>query len=335
MSKSNSKLISVIIPIYNTEPYLRHCIESVLKQTYSTFEIILVNDGSTDHCGEICDEYASDYDKIKVIHKENGGVSDARNTGLEVAKGQYITFIDSDDRVDKTYLDYLYKMLLEEHADIAVCGFIRTSNEKTKRNLEKIDKFTCTNLEGLGHLFGPYYIQLTIACCKLYKKSLFQNIRFPVGKLHEDEFTTYKLIHGAERIAVSTKKLYFYMQHKASTMNRVKFSLQSRLDTLEFLKERIQFFDDIDEPILRDKTIKNCFFIYENINDNLKNHQSISERELFKADFYQFKDKLEESEQNLKFKVYYKSYYLNPVLASFSFGLVRTLKSKLFGIFKL
>lgn len=328
MSKPRSELISVIIPIYNSESYLRRCIESILKQTYKRIEIILVNDGSTDHCGEICDEYASKYEHIEVIHKENGGIGDARNTGLEKARGKYVAFVDSDDWIDVTYFEYLYNLLIEEDADIAVCDYAKTKNEKINARTKKIEKFSKTGKEGLSLIYGTYYIQIITPWGKLYKKSLFKNVRYPVGKIHDDEFTTYKLISNAKRIVVSNKKLYFYWLHDASSMEKTKFSLKSRMESIEFLSERIHFFENINESILRDKTIKECFFYYEKVNDNLINNLSEGEKKSFKKDFYQFKETLDESNQSLKFKVYYKFYYFNPVIAKFIYGLLITIKSK-------
>lgn len=329
MSKFSSELISVIIPIYNSEPYLKRCIESVLKQTYKKLEIILVNDGSTDHCGGICDEYASKYEHIEVIHKENGGMADARNAGLEISRGKYVAIVDSDDWIDETYFEYLCNLLIEEDADIAICDYIKTKNEKINPSTNKIEKFTKTGKEGLSLIYGSYYIQIITPWGKLYKKSLFKDVRYPFGKIHDDEFTTYKLIYNAKRIVVSNKKLYFYYLHDASSMEKTKFSLESRMESIEFLSERIQFFESINEYILRDKTIKECFFYYEKVNDNLINNLSEKEKKSFKKDFYQFKETLDESNQSLKFKVYYKFYYFNPVIVSFIYGLLINIKSKL------
>ena len=134
MSKKKSK-ISVIVPIYNVEPYLHRCVDSLLLQTYQDFELILIDDGSTDNCGMICDEYAALDDRIRVIHKLNGGLSDARNVGLEIATGEYIAFVDSDDWVARDYLECLFVTLCETGADICECNLIKTTGEKNIHNV--------------------------------------------------------------------------------------------------------------------------------------------------------------------------------------------------------
>ncbi len=127
------ELISIVIPIYNVEKYLKNCVDSVCNQTYRNLEIILVDDGSPDHCPEICEDYARNDSRVRVIHKQNGGLSDARNYGIEVAKGKYITCIDSDDYVSEDFIEYLYKLLKDANADISVCGFIKTKNLNENR----------------------------------------------------------------------------------------------------------------------------------------------------------------------------------------------------------
>lgn len=231
-------LISVVVSIYNVEKYLRKCIETIINQTYNNIEIILVNDGSTDNSLKICDEYKVKDARISIINKKNGGLSDARNTGLKSAKGKYICFIDADDYINEKYIEELYKLIIENNAQIAVCNF-----EKVDENEKCIFKNDITTnqfsgKEALEYLNGDNFS--VVAWDKLYDINLFKNIKYPVGKIHEDEFTTYKLYYIAEKIAITSKVLYYYRQVETSIMNR-KFNIK-RLDALEAFEEKTKFF---------------------------------------------------------------------------------------------
>ncbi len=211
-------LISVIIPIYKVEYYIHKCIDSVLNQSYKNLEIILVDKGPPDRCGGICDEYAMVDNRIKVIHKENGGLSDARNVGIESATGSYITLIDGDDWIHNKYIEKLYKLIKIKNADIAVCNFIKTYTENVPQVEDEIIICEFSNIEALKQLTDKYYIQMVVAWGKLYKKELFEHIRYPLGKTHEDEFTTHKLLFKASKIVFTTEPLLYYRQRKDSIM---------------------------------------------------------------------------------------------------------------------
>ena len=212
--KKNIEKISVIIPMYKVEKYLKKCIESVLKQTYTNLEIILVDDGSPDNCGEICEEYKKKDSRIKVIHKENGGLSDARNKGIDVATGKYVTFIDSDDFIEKNYVEFLYNLIRKYNADISI------GSHKIIYNNIIIDKSTYKEFSEnsekiLEKILYDDGVDLS-AWGKLYKIKLFDGIRFPKGRLYEDSATTYKLIHLANVIAVSSRPIYNYVMRNNS-----------------------------------------------------------------------------------------------------------------------
>lgn len=237
------ELISVIVPVYNVENYLGNCVDSILNQTYKNLEIILIDDGSTDTSGKICDNYSHKNSNITVIHKKNGGLSDARNSGIDIANGKYISFIDSDDSIDECYFETLYGLIKNYDCDMSLVFFKRVYEDGTDKdcNNEYYYEKCFSNVE----LFRKYYESETgpnviIACNKLYKKSLFDNIRFPFGKLNEDEGTIYKVIFATDKIAVSNKKLYFYLQRNNSIMNS-KFT-KKNLDALEFIREKSSFF---------------------------------------------------------------------------------------------
>lgn len=224
------ELISVIVPIFNVEKYLNRCIESLLNQTYKNIELILVDDGSTDRCGEICDMYAIKDSRVKVIHKKNGGLSDARNVGLNIARGYYISFVDSDDWVHSDYLKLMYEYLVNNNADICECDILITSNFVT----EITDTIITTDLydtkSALRELIKDTVFHQHV-WNKLYKKESINGIKFPIGKINEDEFWTYKVFGNCNRIVKLNKVLYYYFQRNTSIMGS-KYNL-NRLDALK------------------------------------------------------------------------------------------------------
>ncbi len=234
--------ISIIVPVYNVESYLPKCINSLINQTYKNIEIILVDDGSSDNSGHICDKFAKEDKRVKVIHKENGGLSDARNKGIEIAKGSYITFIDSDDYVSPKYCEILYGLLKKYNADIAISDY-QTFTEKDVI-LEQIinEEIVMDSKKALANLYDKDYdIAMRVAWGKLYKINLFDKIRYPKGKINEDEFVIHYLYDMAKKVVLTKSKLYYYLQRESSIMGKT-FSLK-RLDALEALKDRIDFFD--------------------------------------------------------------------------------------------
>lgn len=214
-------LISVIIPVYNVECYLHRCLNSVLNQTYSHLEILLVDDGSTDSSGKICDEFSALDQRVKIIHKENGGLSDARNRGIDEAKGEYITFIDSDDYIDEDMIEYLYGLLTKMNTKISVCTN-RLCNEDTgKIRLDGDDgkEERLTSCESCRRLLYSQAFGMS-ACAKLYHHSLFTSIRYPKGKLYEDTATTYKFLIKAGSVAYGRTCKYNYCLRSGSITRR-------------------------------------------------------------------------------------------------------------------
>lgn len=210
-----NQIISVIVPVYNVEKYIKRCIESIINQSYKELEIILVDDGSTDASGRICDEFLNLDQRIKVIHKKNGGLSDARNCGIEAATGGYIAFIDSDDYIEPTMFETLIRNLVEFDADISACGYDMIYTGSVKNISEGSSIIRYSTADAFKVLLHKNNMGI-IAWNKLYKKKLLQVIRFPINKHFEDINTTYKIISKANFIVYDPKPLYHYIQRNSS-----------------------------------------------------------------------------------------------------------------------
>ena len=224
--------ISVIVPVYKIEKYIDDCIESILGQTYTNFELILVDDGSPDNCGMICDKYRKQDARIQVIHKQNGGLSDARNAGLKVAVGEYITFVDGDDMVSEKYLEIMYQAAKYYQADIVQGEFADNKDELGKKQ----DRTTIvyTREEALNHYLQQNMVEV-IACAKLYSKKCFSNVEYPKGRINEDNLTTYKNIWKANKLVCIPNFIYYYRLNPNSIMQS-GFSAK-RFEILSFQKE--------------------------------------------------------------------------------------------------
>ena len=211
----NEKLVSVIVPIYNVEAYLNRCIDSIVNQTYKNLEILLIDDGSTDYSGKICDEYAKKDKRITTIHKKNGGLSDARNVGIEKANGKYITFVDSDDYIDIDYIEYLYSLIKKYKTNISFCK-LRVIYNNNKRNQKQNAKDCIYNkIKAFKDILYAKNFDVS-ACGKMYLTEDFADVRFPKGKLFEDNATIYKIIDKNEYIAVGFEYKYNYIIRKNS-----------------------------------------------------------------------------------------------------------------------
>lgn len=237
------ELISVIVPIYQVEGYLRRCIDSICGQTYPRLEIILVDDGSPDGCGAICDEYAARDSRVKVIHKNNGGLSDARNAGLDAARGQYIGFVDGDDYIKPEMYGTMLDRLKSARADLAVCAFLvvdERGNVLADQQLAAPDRdMLLTREEAFEQLMGKNLVSFATAPNRLYRRGLFSELRFPKGRLHEDEFTAHSIYWQCERVSFLREPLYCYVQHSGSIMGE-EFSIK-RLDGVDALLDRADF----------------------------------------------------------------------------------------------
>lgn len=232
--KIYNELISIIVPVYNVEQYLDNCVRSIITQTYRHIEIILVDDGSTDRSGEMCDAFAKTDERIKVVHKKNGGLSDARNVGIDIATGKFIMFVDSDDYITNYAVGYLYKLVKETEANISVGRLEVTKKLNSEGTLHTGQVYTYTNKEAIGQLLYANLFS-TSAPAKLYERKLFENIRFPVGKLHEDLYTIYKIMDKAHKVVYGSEVVYFYY-HRTGSITVSKFSVR-RLDAIDALNQ--------------------------------------------------------------------------------------------------
>lgn len=269
-------LISVIVPIYNVEKYLNRCVDSVISQTYTNLEICLVNDGSTDNSGRICDEYMKVDSRIKVIHKKNGGLSDARNAALKLISGEYVTFIDSDDFVATDFIEYLYELIIKNNSDISFAGLqsIKEDNSPEK-SIEKfyleltaedaIKKMLCNR--GVSHT----------ACGKLFKSNLWSNNCFPKGVLYEDYAIIYKIFSLANNIVLGDGRKYYYCIRKNSIMttklNERQFVLLKISE--EVTKFLVNKYQNINVEALRLNVVTNCKVLKRVLDNDFKSYPKI------------------------------------------------------------
>ena len=234
-------LISIIIPVYKVEKYLEKCIQSVINQTYENLQIILVDDGSPDNCGKICDEYAKKDHRIEVIHKSNGGLSDARNKGLEIAKGEYIGFVDSDDYIEADMYEVLYNLLKQYNADVSICNFYTVSQWKISRKNADNEINEYNRSEILKEILLDKNIQ-SYAWNKLYKKELFDEIKYPIEKKYEDIGTTFYLLEKCNKVVVTGKSEYYYINRQDSIVNNVTESTIT--DYIELIMQRYDYIEE-------------------------------------------------------------------------------------------
>ena len=235
--------ISVIVPVYKVEPYLRKCVDSILAQTFQDFELILVDDGSPDQCGAICEEYARKCGNVIALHRENGGLSAARNTGIDWAMehsdSRWLAFVDSDDYVHSDYLKRMYEDAKEKNADLVVCDFVRVDEAET--TIEEEHRFSELLTDDKQKLFEYLNSDWRIrpSWNKLYKKTLFADLRFAVGKIHEDEFIIHHILWKCCRISIIDAGLYYYRTRANSIV--ATETAKSRLDGFEAVIEQCEF----------------------------------------------------------------------------------------------
>ncbi len=257
--------ISIIVPVYNMEQFLQRCLDSILSQTFQDIEVILVNDGSTDNSGQICREYAGKDPRIVLIDKENGGLSSARNAGLDAAKGEYVGFVDSDDHIAPNMYQLLYENLVKYGADISICSFYFEYGDGRICHTKPGGICRCmNNEEAIRTLLSRKHFE-NYVCDKLYKKVLFDRIRFPENELYEDIAVTYKLLDNSRAVIYQSEPKYYYVQRPGSIVNsgfsirKLQFVEQCR-KLVDFSKSRGGLYDRETQTFL---ALASLWLIYE------------------------------------------------------------------------
>lgn len=323
--------LSVIIPVYNVEAYLPKCIDSVRNQTYRNLEILLINDGSTDSCGSICEQYAALDARIKVIHKENGGLADARNMGIEAATGEYLGFVDSDDWIDEDMYEVLYGLISEYRADVAICRIREVSRQGIIDGSTQ-DLVVCDGTEALLIMAtqkNNYRFNHTVTN-KLIQKELLQNARFPLGMLVEDIYFTPQLIYTSKRCVYKDAAKYNYLTDRQNSIMNAKVTDKMICDELNGYQELERFLSSkgIHESIAH---IRAAFlgrllnFHYEVRNSSLQNKERLLAdlEELFHSNL----NKSMKTKMNSKMKVQISLFDLSPRLYDGVHGVVKKAKT--------
>ena len=255
ITQNNLPLVSVVIPIYRIEAYMDKCISSVIQQTYQNLEIILVDDGSPDKCPQKCDEYAKKDARIKVIHKENGGLSDARNAGIDVFKGAYITFIDGDDYVTPTYVEYLFSLFdYSDNCNVTACNHFIVRKGNATPNFDAKEVLVLNQREAFDSVLYHEKIDVT-ACGKLYKREVFKDLRYPKGRIYEDTYLFGSIIEKSSEIVCGPIAQYYYIQRDSSivhtSFNETKLEF---IDSVNVLVQKAETFDpSLHEACVRRK----------------------------------------------------------------------------------
>ena len=246
MNPDTRPLISVIVPVYKVEKYLDRCVASIAAQTYENLEIILVDDGSPDRCGQLCDRWAQEDPRVRVVHKPNGGLSSARNAGIAVATGAYVGFIDSDDYIHPQMYEKLYTALAETGADVSICNYDYVDEEGVAdlklRELSPVKTEVLTRqqaYEKINPLCNGYAYYVT-AWNKLYPKKIFEELQFKEGFVHEDEFFVHHLFSRCDSVATISDRLYLYVQRSGS-ITKTKATIRSLHGVYAYL-DRYSFF---------------------------------------------------------------------------------------------
>lgn len=269
-----NELISVIVPVYNVEKFFDACIKSILSQSYSNIEIILVDDGSTDSSGALCNEYAKSDSRIRVIHQKNQGLSGARNTGMSVAKGDYFCFVDSDDGMHRDFIKILYNCLKENESDIAVCNYVKFSGDMPADNDLVTDTYAVwSDIEAINEMCITGRL-IPVVWNKIYKRELFENISFPVGKIHEDEFVTPQIIAKITSLPICDAELYYYRQRDDSITGSKNRRDIRHLVTIKAYENKCRIFKGAKYKDVYLEVVRSCLYMialnYFNLEKEMK-----------------------------------------------------------------
>lgn len=298
-----TEIVSIVIPVYNVQNYLKECLDSVINQTYHTLEIILIDDGSTDESGTICDEYARKDKRIKVIHQKNQGAAIAKNTGLDAVTGQFFMFVDSDDYLERDMIEDLVTKQQDTGADIVECGFF---NEFFNRQeIVPIIDENEIKLSGVEYL--EWYINhwtSSLLWNKLFKTELLQNIRFRYERrCIDDEFFTYKLVMNAEKVCIIQPSYYHYRKRKSSAVSRESNQRQITCDVLEMMEERYELISKVSNDLDELYLYKLNDFLLHMLNTFYMDETLVKETQRILSKYYYKTKRLKRS---IRFKWYIK-----------------------------
>ena len=248
--------LSIIVPVYNVEKYLPKCLDSTLEQSIQELQILVIDDGSTDNSGAICDAYAQKDSRIQVFHKENGGLSSARNFGIEKATGEYIGFVDSDDYIDADMYATLMALMQKYDAEMSMCGLYDIFDGKPRKVFQGTEEFAVNSEEAIKIVLEAKIVSVT-AVNKLYKRSLFDTIRYPVGKTAEDAFVILKLLDCCKTIAITTQQKYYYI-HRSDSITTNAFS-EKTLHAIEAYEENFKFVEEKYPALIETAKMRLCW----------------------------------------------------------------------------
>lgn len=308
-----SNLVSIIVPVYKVEEYLDQCLQSLTTQSYRNIEIILVDDGSPDRSGEICDRWAQLDSRIQVIHKPNGGLAEARNFGMRKSTGAFLTFVDSDDWVHSTYVERLLDLALRTGASLSVCDLVRTTSLGDVQAMREIEsaQITVDTGESTLRAYLDYRMSNT-TCGKLYSRELFKELSFPVGRVHEDMFTTYKLIHRAPIVARTSEQLYFYRSRPDSIMG-VGFTPDHTRDYIAAREAEAAYYETHGLLEYRDIANRRLYGKYERLIEALDEDRPDDWADILMG-FKQLRTNLRKGRHSLRFRTRTEAYFASPRL---------------------
>ena len=326
-SENDEPLISVMIPIYNSEKYIGRCIESVIKQSYKNLEIILIDDGSTDNSGKICDKYGKKDNRIKVFHEKNSGVAASRNKALDLAGGKYLIFVDSDDFIFPEMIEILHDDIEEYDTQMAVSDYIEgNGNDFSYEDLSGQLEILFGE-EKYRKLFDENKLSFIVPWGRLYKRELFNGLRYPNGKIHEDEYIAHYILERAESISYSRSKFYYYFKEDEgdSSITQSYFSMK-RLDCIGALEDRLDFFKKLGNrdllTLAYDDFLKRFQYYYYGVK-----YQFSDKNDLAEELFGRYKELYKEGKKYLSFpkKIRYGLFIYMPTV---NFYLKKLFKSK-------
>lgn len=292
-----NEMISVVIPVYCVEQYIDRCIRSILNQTYGNFEIILVDDGSPDNSGALCDAFAKMDERVKAYHKSNGGPSEARNFGVAQARGSYIAFVDSDDYLSPEYLEYLHHLIKKYDADVSVCCRVKADSDSVTFGSDEslLEERLMNGMEASKELMGDLYVELVTVWGKLYRSEIVKKYPYEVGRFHEDEATTCKYYYEAKKVCMGNRCLYAYYQNPDSFMHTKGNTLNT--DAIWAMEHRALFYEEKNEKTLADLAWHRLFkyYVWDSKNNagrcdeyakGFKTGKQLSKRVRFEVDLY-------------------------------------------------